>query len=208
MGNKDIIERNKHPYDEIMSKCYDWHIMKTEYVEGCEDEEGNQKWPTMHQVAIKHGCPPAYLRRVASEQHWTTEKQNFITNYEHAKQAEKIKFLATKSANFDNRCIKIAEKGIREIEKLLCDTIDARIDDNGNKTLQLFSMEELEIAAKTLEKFQKIGRLALGSSTDNVSKTIKAAGEIIPFSTGMDIVAEQIESNPELKNKLIDEFID
>lgn len=207
MNQKQIIERNKHPYDEIMSKTYDWHLMKSEYVEGYEDEEGNQVWPTMHKIAIKHGCPPTYLRRIASEQHWTTEKQNFITNYEHAKQAEKIKFLAKKSSNFDNRCIKIAEKGIKEIEKLLCDTIDARIDD-GDSIKQLFTMEELEIAAKTLEKFQKIGRLALGSSTDNVSKTIKAAGEIIPFSTGIDIVAEQIESNPELKNKLIDEFID
>lgn len=207
MKQDNMIEKNVHPY-EILNSHYDWLFIKTEYVEGFEDEDGNQKWTTMHDLAIKHGIPPGYLRRIAAEQHWTSEKQNFITNYEHAKQSEKIKFLAKKSANFDNRCMKIAEKGVKEIESLLCNTIDARTDDSVSGIRQLLSMEELEQAAKTLEKFQKIGRLALGSSTDNISKTIRAAGESIPFSTGIDIVEEQINSNPELKNKLIEGLID
>ena len=208
MQTNNLIEKNKHPYNDIMSQRYDWLIIKTEYVEGYIDEKNNHIWPTMKKLSVKHAVPSAYLRRIASLQQWTTEKQNFITNYEHAKQEEKIKLLDEKSAKFDAKCIKIASAGIKEIEKLLCNTINMNLDDNGEDVRPILTMESLEAAAKTLEKFQKVGRLALGNSTDNVTKSIKAAGESIPFSVGMDTVMKQIESNPELHKKIEDEFID
>jgi hypothetical protein len=195
-----FIEKNQLPIT-IFNK-YDWHPVKREYVEGYIEND-KQIWPTMKELSLKHGIPPAYLRRVASIQKWTIEKQNYVTNYEHAIQSEKIKYLAKKSAAFDDKCIKIAEEGVRKIENLLCNEI---IDKNGVKIV--IGIDGIECAAKTLEKFQKIGRLALGNSTDNVTKSIKAATESISFTDGLNIIAKQIESNPELKRKLELEFMD
>jgi len=205
-----LIEKNQHLGNEIESKGYDFIAIRAEYVEGLVNDDGKQIWPTMKKLSMKHGVPFAYLRRIAALQHWTAEKQNYITNYEHAKQEEKIKFLAQKATKFDNRCIKIAEEGIKKIETLICNTLDGvRINEQGEEVpIPMVGMEELEVAAKTLEKFQKIGRLALGSSTDNISKSIKSSDLSIPFSTGMDVVMKQIESNPELNKQLEDEIID
>jgi len=201
--NNILIEKNQH-HNDFMSHKYDWHNIKREYVEGHINEDDKQTWPTMKKLSLKYGIPPAYLRRIASAQKWTIEKTNYVTNYEHSLQAEKIHYLAQKSAKFDGKCIKIAEEGIKKIENLL---FNANIIlENGTKVI--FPLDDLELAAKTLEKFQKIGRLALGNSTDNVTKSIKAATESISFSDGLNTVMKQIKSNPELLKKLELEFID
>jgi len=201
-NNNILIEKNQHPIDIINNK-YDWVNIKREYVEGYADKENKQMWPTMKQLSLKHGIPPAYLRRIAALQKWTIEKNNYVTNYEHCIQAEKIRYLAQKSAKFDGKCIKISEEGIKKIEEYL---FNENITEDGARIY--FTMEEMELAAKTLERFQKVGRLALGNSTDNVSKSIKAGSEFVSFSDGLDTVVKQIESNPELYNKLELELLD
>lgn len=204
MQNKNIlIEKNQHTTD-LLSNKYDWHNIKREYVEGRIDKDNKQIWPTMKQLSLKYGIPPAYLRRIAASQKWTIEKNNYVTNYEHAKQSEKIKYLAQKSAKFDGKCIKIAEEGIKKIEDFLFRKQD--IEEDGTKII--LTIDDLELAAKTLERFQKVGRLALGNSTDNVSKSIKAATEAVSFSDGLNTIMKQIESNPDLMKKIESEFVD
>jgi len=205
MKNNILIEKNQHPHDILMSNKYDWIAIRQEYVEGIIDNDNNHTWPTMKNLSIKYAIPHAYLRRIASIQKWTEEKQNFITNYEHAKRTERIKFLTKKSIKFDSNCIDIAEEGIEKIKNAIFNA-DRVVDENGIKIL--FSIEDLDLLAKTLEKFQKIGRLALGSSTDNVSKMLVQGIESIPFAEGLSTVMKQVESNPDLLKKIESEFID
>jgi len=202
---ENTVEVCKQTTKDFFPRKHSWSRVKTEYVEGCITEEGNQIWPTMKQLSLKHVIPFAYLRRVASEQKWTIEKNNFITNYEHAQQQEKIKYLSKKSAKFDNKCIKLAEEGVKRIEQYLCDPV---IDDNGAETKIVLTIDDLELAAKTLEKFQKIGRLGLGNSTDNITKSIKAGIENMSFSEGLDLVARQIQGNPDLMKKIESDIVD
>lgn len=205
MKNNILIEKNQHPYDMLISNRYDWTSVRTEYVEGIIDDNENHIWPTMKELSIKHAIPHAYLRRVASLQKWTDEKQNFITNFEHAKRTERIRYLTKKSIKFDSNCIDIAEEGIKKIKDTIFNA-EKRVTENGVKVLM--SVDDLEILAKTLEKFQKIGRLALGSSTDNVSKMLISGTESIPFAEGLTTVMKQVESNPDLLKKIESEFVD
>lgn len=200
---KSTVEICNQTINDINPRKHPWYKAKTEYIEGFSDNEGNQFWPTMKQLSLKHAIPFAYLRKIASEQKWTIQKNNFITNYEHAKQNEKIKFLAKKSSKFDEKCIKMAESGVEKIESYLCGPI---IEEDGTKVI--ITVEELELMAKTLEKFQKIGRLALGNSTDNVTKSIKASTVSLSFPEGLDLVRKQIESNPDLMKKIEAEILD
>jgi len=189
----------------INSKKHPWFRVKTEYIEGHIDADNNQVWPTMKQLSLKHAIPFAYLRKIASEQKWTIEKNNYITHFEHVRQQEKIKHLAKKSTKFDERCIKIAEEGITKLEEYLSAPI---IDDGEGETRVFFNIDGLELIAKTLEKFQKIGRLALGNSTDNITKNIKASANSMSFTDGLDLVARQIKSNPDLAHKIELEILD
>jgi len=189
----------------INSKKHPWFRVKTEYIEGYIDDENNQIWPTMKQLSLKHAIPFAYLRKIASEQKWTIEKNNYITHFEHIRQQEKIKHLAKKSTKFDERCIKIAEEGITKLEKHLCEPI---IEGDEGETRAFFRVDDLELIAKTLEKFQKIGRLALGNSTDNITKSIKASANTMTFTEGLDLVSRQIKSNPDLAHKIELEILD
>lgn len=205
MKSNILIEKNQHPHDIIVSNKYDWVTVRTEYVEGMQDENDNHKWPTMKELSIKYAIPHAYLRRIAASEKWKDEKNNFITNYEHARHTEKIKFLAKKSAKFDENCINIAEEGIRKIKDTIFNA-EKQITEKGVRILM--GIEELESIAKTLEKFQKIGRLALGNSTDNVSKMLSTGKKQIPFAEGITTVWKQVESNPSLLKKIESEYID
>jgi len=201
---KDTLEICNQTVDNFIPKKHPWSRVKIEYIEGHIDDDNNQVWPTMKQLSIKHAIPFAYLRKIASDQKWTIEKNNYITHYEHVRQQEKIKFLAKKSTKFDERCIKIAEEGIIKIEKYLCEPI---IEGDEGKAHIFFNIDSLELIAKTLEKFQKIGRLALGNSTDNITKNIKASNAM-SFPEGLDLVARQIKSNPDLAHKIELEILD
>ncbi len=205
MKNNMLIEKNQHPSSIIASNKYDWTEVRIEYVEGYTDGEGNQKWPTMKELSLKHGIPNSYLRRIASSEKWKDEKMNYITNYEHARHTERIKYLAKKSIKFDENCILIAEKGIQRLKDNILNA-DKIIEENGTRVIM--PIEELESLAKTLEKLQKIGRLALGSSTDNISKTLKTGKEPIAFAVGLDTVMKQVESNPDLLKKIEEEYVD
>jgi len=205
MKNNMLVEKNQHPCNVVSSNKYDWTSVRIEYVEGYADKEGNQKWPTMKELSLKHGIPNSYLRRIASAEKWKDEKQNYITNYEHARHTERIKHLAKKSIKFDENCILIAEKGIQRIKDNILNA-EKIIEEDGVKVIM--PVEELELLAKTLEKFQKIGRLALGSSTDNISKTLKTGQERIPFAEGLDTVMKQVASNPDLLKKIELEYVD
>ncbi|GAF75426.1 unnamed protein product, partial [marine sediment metagenome] len=175
---KYLIEKNQSPTgrQKFIDTCkYDWTSIRRDYVEGCFDKDNKLVWSTLSQIADKYKLSYTYLRQVASTQKWSIEKQNYRTNYEHAKQTEKIHYLARKAAKFDGKCIAIAEAGIHQIETML--TIAGEmIDDSGKRVF--IDMDMLESMAKTLDKFQKIGRLALGSSTDNLSQNVKNMGAI------------------------------
>jgi len=204
---KYLIEKNQSPTGQkkFIANCkHDWTSIKRDYVEGHFDKKNKLVWATLSQLAEKYNVPYTYLRQVSSEQKWSIEKQNYRTNYEHSKQEEKIRYLAKKAAKFDVKCIAIAEAGIHQIETILT-TADNVIDKSGKKVF--INIETLETIAKTLDKFQKIGRLALGSSTDNLSQNVKNI-DTISFSDGLDKIIKQIESNPELKNKIEAEIID
>jgi len=201
----DTLEICNQTVNDFIPKKHPWYKVKIEYIEGHLDKDNNQVWPTMKQLSLKHAIPFAYLRKIASAQKWTIEKNNYITHYEHVRQQEKIKFLAKKSAKFDEKCIKIAEKGIEKIEQYLCNPI---IEGEEDKAHIFFNIDNLELIAKTLEKFQKIGRLALGNSTDNITKNIKTSSGAISFPEGLNLVARQIKGNPELAKKIELEILD
>lgn len=81
---------------------------------------------------------------------------------EQLKQAERIKRLtemSERSFAFDNECLRVAEVGVNQIKATMARTI---------KSEQLVSVGDLERMGKALQKFQLVGRMALGDRPDDL----------------------------------------
>jgi len=177
---------------------YNWIPIKLEYVEGYDDKDNNHIWPTMGQLAKKHHVPPVYLRKIASDNDWTKCKKAFLIKYEQTLELERVRQLAKKANRFDEKCISLAEKGIKEVESIL-NPEQPILNENGVEIK--YDLNTLELAAKTLEKFQKIGRLSLGINNEKNTKLEKSK----TLSDALNIIAEQMPQ--EDKDKLEQEFI-
>jgi regulator of sigma D len=201
---KSKSQRTKERKSDIAACKYDWVNCKLDYIEGVRDDSGKLDWPTLNLLSERHNIPYNYLRMVAGRDKWKIERQAFIDNFEDSKKIERIKYLSKEANKFDNRCIDIVNKGMKVIEEIF-EVSESSIDENGNK--RFLGLENLESITKSLDKLQRIGRLALGVSTDNVnSKTKFVSGT--SFAEGLEKINQQIESNVDLKNKLIEEMID
>lgn len=128
---------------------YDWEKIRDEYV--CASDSLFR--PTLDELAAKYRCSPSYLREVAAEQGWTQQASDFSNDVESKRREQRSSELAGELAQFDSACYRVARGGLQKIfEKLqaaiaLGEPICAR---------------DLESLSKALEKFQKVGKTALG----------------------------------------------
>lgn len=194
-------EKKNEQSKDIIKPKYNWEDLKIEFTQGSIDDNGVRSWLSLKELSDKHNVEYGYMRKVSSSQNWANCKQMFIQALENQKKIDRIKQLSEDSIKFDNKCIKLVNSGIKVIEEIF-EITENTINENGNR--QLLSIDTLDIITKSLERLQKIGRLALGSSTENISNKIHGS----TFADELDKINQQLKSNTTLKNKLIDEFID
>lgn len=200
--NKNIEQKeSKNEQNKDITKKYDWQHLKDKFIEGCINDDGIRSWPSLKELSDKYKVEYGYIRKISSMQNWRDEKQSFIQALEEQKHLDRIKELSDEAIKFDNRCIKMVNSGVKILEDIF-EIAENSIDENGNR--KLLNLDTLETITKSLERLQKIGRLALGSSTDNISSKIHGS----TFANELDKINQQIKTNTSLKNKLIEEFID
>jgi len=194
------VTNNMQKKDIAINNKYNWYPIKIEYVEGYDNEDNKHIWPTMKELAQRHSVPPVYLRKIASENKWTDTKKAFLIKYEQMIELEHARQLAKRATNFDKKCIDLAEKGIKEVQNILLPEMPL-LDENGCEVK--YTLNELELAAKTLDKFQKIGRLSLGIS--NTSSKLEKKSVNKTLADALDLISEQM--TPEMKSDLEKQFI-
>jgi len=138
---------------------HDWPAIKAEYVEGGIDEKGNRAWPSMEDVAQKYGVRGPSVRREAAKGGWLQQRASFVTKVEQARKEQKSDELAGKAAEFDIKCLKVAEAGLSHVARHYQLAAEAK------KPLPAGELAQLSAAQKN---YQQIGRLALGDSTEKV----------------------------------------
>ena len=140
---------------------HDWFSIKTEYVEGIVNDEGNRAFLSLEETAKKHGCPFGYLRQKCAKDGWIHERNIFLQKIEQARKDKKSDKLAGKSADFDLKCLKVAEVGISHV---------ARHFQLAAEEKKPVTAGKLAALAAAHKNFQQIGRLALGDSTEKIDK--------------------------------------
>lgn len=143
---------------------HNWHPVKIDYVEGYVDDDGVICWPTLDQCAEKHGISPSTLKKRAANQNWSAEKEAYRNKLESARRERKVEEVAAKSAKFDKEVFRAAEAGLRHVQGHFLKAQAKLVRSEGREPMNLRYLNDL---ANALEKFQRIGRLSLGETTEN-----------------------------------------
>lgn len=138
-----------------------WPTLKAEYIEGITDEEGNRAFVSLEDISQKYGVAGPYLRRVAAKENWLQERHLFVTKVEQARKEKKSATLAGKGAEFDSKCLKVAEVGVSHVARHFQLAAEAKKPVPAGELAQL---------TQALKNAQQIGRLALGDSTEKIDK--------------------------------------
>ena len=146
-----------------MGKRHDWEPVKSEYIEGYTDSDGNHVWPTLQQLSERHGISESTMRKRASQEDWANERNIFRQRVEHKRQEKRAEHLAGKASEFDATIFRASETATKHIQAHLAQTSERFRQSGGRDPMPLAQLEQL---AKSLERYQKIGRLALGEATD------------------------------------------
>lgn len=125
----------------------DWTIIRTEYVHGAM---------TMRELAEKHGIKAAGLMRRAAKEGWDAERKQKSAEVSKAASTVLVDTRAEELAKFNADDLKMA-RAIRAKA--------AQMMGSAN------SPNELRALAGAVDTAQRVGRLALGASTENSAVT-------------------------------------
>jgi transposase-like protein len=129
-------------------KRIDWPAVKSAYVNGNE---------TFAQVAVRHNLNANSLRRRAAREHWTTARAARADSLFEKVTERSVIDAAQELASYNAGDLRIAKE--------LRDLVMQRLQNGSN-----LSPCDIRQLAGAIESVQRVARLSLGASTDNVVK--------------------------------------
>ncbi|RZN62378.1 MAG: hypothetical protein EF811_02950 [Methanonatronarchaeia archaeon] len=142
------------------NKKKETELAKREYIEGYVDpDSGMRIWPSIREVAKRHGISYENLGRKSKKEQWTVERDQFRQEVEQERKERVMDQIAGVGADLDLAAVEIATTGLQRLNKFM-------------KQADSSEVYTIAMAAKTLHQ---MGRLACGESTD---KNVIDVGEI------------------------------
>ncbi len=131
----------------------DYAAMRVEYVHGTA---------TTVEIATAHGISPAGLRKRATDEGWPAERRRI---------SQKVAQIAS-DALLDSRSATLAKFNADDVR------VAARVKARVSRMLERTTLtpQDLRALAGALDSAQKVGRLALGASTENAAMAL--SGEV------------------------------
>ena len=146
-----------------------WLKIRTAYVHGVEDENGFRKWPTYLELEKEFGPQYSTIAIRCKDENWQEQRAVFEAKLKAEIDAKKRKELLKASIEFDTSSLKLAKAIQSEIGQLLVGAQHQRklISEGLEPERKIFTSSSLSSLAAALATAQKVGRLALGESTEN-----------------------------------------
>ena len=193
-----------------------WLKLQREYVEGIRESKGEYPiFPSLTEIAKRNNVNIKALGLHCQKEAWVKKRTEFIAKLEKVVSEKHIKSFSDESIKFDNKCYKMAMSGLQDIEdkitffKDIAATKPPEESENKGKILDTLNIDFYDKAARTIERFQRIGRIALGMSPNNNDSNPSYNNiKIISFSEGLDKVMKQLKSDPKLLEKIQDDLSD
>ena len=146
-----------------------WQRVRAAYVQGVEDENGFRRFPTYQQLEAEYNVNYGTIALRCKKQGWQEERAIFERKLKEDIDAKKRKELLKASVEFDSSSLKLAKAIQAEIGQLLVAAQYERqkIAQGLEPERKIFTSSALSSMAMALATAQKVGRLALGESTEN-----------------------------------------
>ena len=162
--------------------------IRNEFVQGTVDEDGNRTYPKIEDLIKKFSVAKSTLYRVAQNEEWKISRERFQKELQTKLDNERIKNLTEENKKIDITSINLA--------KALMATVGQGIRRNTEEINQGnlgLPPTQLNALANTALTAQKIAKLALGETTENVNlnANFKEADAFREAMELLDTVAEQ-----------------
>lgn len=155
--------------------------MRNEFVQGTDGGE-ERVFPNLDEMIKKHKVAKSTLYRLASSENWKQQRSEFQIDYTAQLDEKRTKNLVKESKNFDNSSINLA-KGIYSSVAQTLQNNNKEIT-QGKPPLPPQAIRSLASAAATA---QRIAKLALGESTENINANVK---DTTSFREAMELLDE------------------
>ena len=134
----------------------DWPAIRLEYVNGSM---------TYAELAERHALKPGTVRQRGNREGWEEQRNATTRHVTQAAQGELTETRVAELAEFNRADLDLARKIRERAVQMLAE--DMTTDEATGEPVAL-SPRDLNAIAKAAESAQKVGRLALGVSTDNL----------------------------------------
>lgn len=202
----EIVE--KVPIPQKSAK-HDWPKISVDYIEGIISKDGERVYPTLEEVAQKYSVRAGIVRKHAAKERWRDMRRTFQEELAEKERQIRLARRSREEITFHDNCLKLAKGGIFHLSdhmQQLLDRYNAEKKARATKSekekekkpgvkpgdkekladiLDAESLRMLDGISRALERFQRIGCIALGIPESRSSTAL----------TGKDDGPIQIETN-------------
>ena len=139
--------------------------IRNKYVQGL-DTEGDRKYFSIDALAIEYGIAKSTLYKWAQKESWKSQQERFHQEYLQKLDQQRQEQLVEESKNFDSTGLKIAKILMNEVGMLLNENNQRRTANPNDQ--DKFTPQMVQQLGNAALQAQKLGKLALGESTENM----------------------------------------
>lgn len=160
---------------------YPWERIKDHYITA-------ENIITLRDLAEVYNCPYETMRSKAADERWTYLRTEHVTKAALAKQAKRRNTLATEAVGFDDVSLRAAKLGqslvvgrLAQVAELfqaqgvnwrnVIEKVKQGIPLEPHETRSSINYKELVELANALDRYQSVGRRALGTDVENLNIT-------------------------------------
>lgn len=163
--------------------------IRTEFVQGLELDTGDRKTFTIEELIKKHNVASATLYRTAKKEGWKSLREQFEMELQEQLNEKRIQSLGQVGIDLDDSFIAMSKDIIKQVRYYF--SINQQAMSMKSKTLK---PSELLALCNGLLTAQKLGKIALGETTENinVTSTVKEAEAFRSIMELLDDAKERI----------------
>jgi hypothetical protein len=163
-----------------------WLEIRNLFVHGIVDESGRREYLSVDAIGKREGVNPSTIQKRSREENWVGARADFERRLRDQVDRERRKELAKEASEFDITSLRLAKGLQNEIAQIIIESQENRRRYkeallNGRRPdpeLRLLAPATLNSLASALSVAQKVGRLAMGESTENANVNVNDQREL------------------------------
>tara|TARA_B100000212_G_scaffold338849_1_gene316123 strand:- start:620 stop:1186 length:567 start_codon:yes stop_codon:yes gene_type:complete len=163
--------------------------IRIQFVQGIDEGTSERRYQTLDALATENNIARATLYRWSKKENWKSQQERFHEEFLQKVDAERTKQLIADSKKFDSNALSLAKILLNEVGMTL--QMNQQYRQNGD-TKRILSPVQLSQLSNSALTAQKLGKLALGESTENMKLNAEIS-DTDAFRGAMELLDEVAE---------------